>query len=96
MSALGFSVDHKELGELGQQLANLRGELTQADDAIGPLLGTISDAGLRHKLTDFAKNWSEKRAQIITRLDQTSGFAVAAAETYREADTSGAASFSGP
>jgi len=93
MGAEGFEVDYVTLADLGQQLANLRGEFSKGDDAVAPLLGTISDGGLRDKLRDFAENWSDKREGIVKRLDQAAGFATAAAKTYADADAGGAAAF---
>ncbi len=95
MSAEGFRVAYNELGELAQKLANLRGEFDKGEDAIGPLVGALSHDDLRRELSQFAANWSDKRADIIKRLDEVSGFAKAAADTYRAADEGGAAAFSG-
>jgi len=96
VGADGYTVDYRTLGDLGQQLANLRGEFDRGKGAIEPLLGTISDPGLRSKLNDFAKNWSDKRDAIIKKLDQAAGFATAASRTYADVDEGGAAAFSGP
>ncbi len=95
MSANGFTVAYTELGELAQKLANLRGEFDKGSDAIGPLLHALSDDELRRELSQFATNWSEKRAELTKRLDEVAGFAKAAADTYRGADEGGAAAISG-
>lgn len=95
MSADGFAVDYRKLAEVAQSLADLRGELAQGADAVAPLLGTLSHDGLRRELAAFAKNWSDRKADITKRLDQVAGFARAAAIAYRSADEGGAAAFSG-
>lgn len=95
MSANGFTVAYTELGELAQKLADLRGEFDKGSDAIDPLLHALSDDDLRRELSQFARNWSDKRAQLTKRLDEVAGFAKAAADTYRAADEEGAAAFSG-
>ncbi|MDP9072370.1 MAG: hypothetical protein M3N68_14015 [Actinomycetota bacterium] len=70
MGADGFAVDYEGLAALGQQLAELRGELENGEDAIGPLLGTGSDDELRGKLSEFAENWSEKRYSVTRQLER--------------------------
>jgi hypothetical protein len=94
MGADGFTVDYQTLGDLGQQLANLRGEFDRGQDALGPLLDTISDDGLRSKLVDFTKNWSDKKEGITKRLNEAATFAIGAAGAYRDVDESGAQAFS--
>lgn len=93
MSGDGFTVDYVALGDLAQQLANLRGEFEQGDDALAPLLGALSHDGLRGRLGDFAENWSDKRQGIVERLDQVAGFAQAAADAYRGIDEAYAVGF---
>ncbi len=70
VGADGFAVDYEGLAALGQQLAELRGELENGEDAIGPLLGTGSDDQLRGKLSEFAENWSEKRYSVTRQLER--------------------------
>lgn len=93
MSGDGFAVDYVALGELAQQLANLRGEFEQGDDALAPLLGALSHDRLRDELSRFAENWSDKREGIVERLDQVAGLAQAAADAYRGIDEAYAAGF---
>jgi len=93
MSGDGFTVDYVALGDLAQQLANLRGEFEQGDDALGPLLGALSHDRLRDKLRDFADNWSDKREGIVERLNQTAAFAQSAADAYRTVDEAYATGF---
>lgn len=82
----GFVVDYEGLMNLGQQLANLRGEFSKGSDAIGPLLGTISDSGLRGALDSFTTNWSWERAKLTENLNKAAGFAVEAATVYQKTD----------
>lgn len=82
----GFTVDYKALNELGQQLANLRGEFKRGDDALSKLLREISDGDLRSKLKDFTDNWSDKKYAITSQLDSAAGFAISAARVYRDTD----------
>ncbi|MET0902341.1 MAG: hypothetical protein ABWZ52_03800 [Acidimicrobiales bacterium] len=93
MSGDGFTVDYVTLASLAQQLANLRGEFEEGDDALQPLMGTLSNDHLRDKVHDFAENWSDKREGIVERLNQVAGFARAAADAYREIDAAYAAGF---
>ena len=86
MSDSGFMVDYAALGDLGQQLANLRGEFSKGDDAIAPLLATISDDDLRNALRDFTSNWSDERGKLVENLDKAAGFAIQAAGAYRKVD----------
>ncbi len=86
MSDDGFTVDYKALNELGQQLANLRGEFNRGDDALKTLLDTLSDDDLKRKVKDFADNWSEKKYAITSQLDSAAGFAISAARVYRDTD----------
>lgn len=95
MGADGFSVDHHGLARLGRQLADLRAELRLGDEAIRPLLATISDDDLRRKLSEFAENWSDKRDLMMKSLDEASTFATQAAATYAAADKAGADGFNG-
>jgi hypothetical protein len=88
-------VNYVKLGTLGQQLANLRGEFSRGHDAIGPLLGTISDGELRGKLKDFTDNWSNERAKLVEHLDKAAGFAITAAACYLKVDVALAQAASG-
>lgn len=96
MSSSGFLVDYHALGNLGQQLANLRGEFKKGDGAIAPLLATISDGGLRGALRDFTTNWSDERAKLVENLDKAAGFATQAADAYRKVDEALAHSYAPP
>lgn len=93
MSSSGVNVNYGDLSALAQQLANLRGEFQKGDDAIAPLLATITDDGLRSKLSSFAENWSHKRDELLTHLDQVAGFAKEAAAAYRGVDEAYAEGF---
>ena len=95
MGGSGFLVDYDSLMNLGQQLANLRGEFSAGADSIAPLLGTISDSGLRGALHSFTTNWSDERAKLVDTLDRSAGFAIEAATAYRTGDTDSAQIFSG-
>ena len=86
MSDGGFVVDYDGLMNLGQQLANLRGEFNKGSDAVGPLLATISDSELRAALNNFTTNWSWERAKLVDNLNKAAGFAVEAATMYRKTD----------
>jgi hypothetical protein len=88
-------VDYLRLATLGQQLANLRGEFNAGHDAIGPLLGTLSDGNLRAKLQDFTNNWSDERAKLTEHLDKAAGFAITAAACYLKVDETLAQAASG-
>lgn len=95
MSADGFTVDYVALADLAQQLANLRGEFEKDEEAIQPLLGTLSDQELKKKLSEFAKNWSEKKYSIVHQLDKVAGLAKSAADAYCGVDEAYAEGFSG-
>ena len=88
-------VDYDRLAQLGQQLANLRGEFKAGHDAIGPMLGTVSDSELRSRLKGFTDNWSDERAKLSGRLEKASLFAVRAAACYLKADVTLAGGWSG-
>lgn len=91
----GFVVDYEGLSSFGQRLANLRGEFDAGAEAIGPLLSTISDGGLRAALNGFVTNWSDERAKLDENLSKAAGFASEAAAAYQRGDSVTASMFSG-
>ncbi|HET9060831.1 MAG TPA: hypothetical protein VFN61_12985 [Acidimicrobiales bacterium] len=89
----GFTVDYDGLRTFGQGLANLRGEFSAGEDAISPLLATLSDGGLRSALKSFVDNWSDERRKLDADLDRAAGFAVEAAAVYDRTDTTMGSSY---
>jgi len=86
MSDGGYTVDYVTLGDLAQQLVNLRGEFDKGAGALDPLIAAVGHDGLRDKLRDFATNWSDRKDGVTKQLDSVAGFAKAAADVYRQTD----------
>jgi hypothetical protein len=94
LSTAKTDVDYVKLASLGTQLGDLKGEFDSGDSAISPLLGTISDSGLRSALKNFTDNWSDARRKLDNNLTQASSFAVAAGHAYRNVDETNASVYS--
>ena len=77
--------DLTRIGQLSRSLAGLRDEfasLTRVTD-VGPAAG---NAGLESVLSDFASNWSSKRDELISDLNELSGLSAQAVAAYQKTD----------
>ena len=90
----GFKVGYDELRELGQRLADLKGELEAGIARIEPLLQAVGHDGLRRELVEFNDNWGDRKHELVDRLGQLSDRTVMAAEEYRNVDVAFAEGFS--
>ena len=77
--------DLTRIGQMSRSLAGLRDEfssLTRVAD-VGPAAG---NAGLESVLSDFASNWSNKRDELVSDLNELSGLSARAVAAYRRTD----------
>ena len=78
--------DLTRIGKMSRSLAGLRDEfssLTRVTD-VGPAAG---NAGLESVLSDFSSNWSNKRDELVSDLNELSGLSAEAVAAYTKTDT---------
>lgn len=78
-----LQVDTAELRRTGEALRFLRSELAQAEQ-IANDPGILGHARLSEKVSSFARNWAERRAEMLDAIRALDEAAVRAGETYDE------------
>lgn len=84
---MSYTVDYDELADLGAQLGKVRDEFRGVEDSIRTYDGVMGSGTVVEKLHQFSDNWSDKRGEIIERLDGVAQAATAAAEAYRQTES---------
>ena len=76
-------VDTAELRQTGEALRFLRSELAQAQQ-VADVGGILGHAGLADRLSSFASNWNDRRAEMMGTIQALSDAATTAGQTYEE------------
>jgi hypothetical protein len=82
-----FKVTPSALAELSQALLTLKGEFEGMEDYIGRYESAVAHGRVKDKLGGFADNWSDRRREVLKKLDEVASYADVAAQAYSEAET---------
>jgi hypothetical protein len=88
-----FSASPEALRETAAELAALRDELDEIGSSLGPDAAAVGHFAVFERLGSVATNWSERRHDLIERVERLAGFARAAADAYAGCETDISAAF---
>jgi hypothetical protein len=91
-----FSASPEELRGLAAELAALRDELDRIGSGPGSDAAAVGHFELFERLASAAANWSDRRDELVDRIQRLAGFARAAADAYAECETEVAGTFAPP
>lgn len=77
-----IKVDITALGDMATHLTALTHEFESIAAVIGGYQDAVGSAEIAHQLDEFAHNWSEKRKEIIRKMEEVAGYAASAASSY--------------
>lgn len=90
-----ISVDITALGDMAQHLTRLKQDFEEIADVIGGYQEAVGSADIAHQLDEFAHNWSQKRKDIIQKMEEVAGYAASAASSYTTVEGDLACHYSG-
>lgn len=93
---MSYTVDYTELQDLSDSLKQVSDEFYHSNDSFGHYDGAMGSGHVAGKLHEFSKNWSDKRKKLAESLKGVSEAAGAAADAYKETDTTIATSIADP
>jgi hypothetical protein len=81
-----INVDYDALGDMAGRLLGLKGEFDDAETTMDGYSDAIDHGDLSGELSSFATNWSDKKKDVGSRIEEVSGMASGASECYGGAD----------
>ena len=84
--ATHIKIDTKQLADMGTQLGKLHDSLNSGPDIVSSYNGDMGSGDVAKALSDFAGDWSKKKASLLDQLQELSEAATGAAKTWDGAD----------
>jgi hypothetical protein len=82
-----IKVDYDALSDMAGRLMGLKQEFDGAETTMEGYGDALDHGDLSGELHTFATNWSDKKKDVGTRIEEVSGMASGASDCYRGVDT---------